>query len=67
MSHSVLQSRVDRAAIALVLVWIALCFAPTLSFGFVDWDDPDLVLRNALILAPRSAAFVEHLATPQLG
>ena len=61
------RSLVDRSALALVLVGVALAFAPTLGFGFVDWDDPDLVVHNALIVPPQSAALVEHLATPQLG
>ena len=59
-------SRADRVAIALVLVWVVACFAPTLGFGFVNWDDHDFVLENPLVVNPGSVPLLHHFTTPEV-
>ena len=59
--------RVDRVALAILLAWVAACFAQTLGFGYVNWDDRDYLLQNPLITHPSSATLLEHLTTPGLG
>jgi tetratricopeptide (TPR) repeat protein len=60
-------SRADRIALSLVLVWVALCFAQVAGFGFVNWDDRDLVIQNPLVVNPGSVPFLHHLTTPEVG
>jgi protein O-mannosyl-transferase len=60
-------SRADRIALVLILAWVAICFAQTLGFDFVNWDDRDLVLTNPLILRPGSVPLWHHLTTPEIG
>lgn len=59
--------RTDALALALLLAWVALCYAQTLGFGFVNWDDVDLVLRNPLLVAPSSVPGWHALTTPEVG
>ena len=47
-------------ALAAALVALAT-FAPTLWFGFVNWDDPDLIIENPRVVA---ASPVELFAQP---
>ena len=58
--------RSDPLAIALVLFWVAACFAQTLGFGFVHWDDHDFVLRNPLVVSPREVPLLHHFTTPEV-
>ena len=60
-------SRADSVALWLVLAWVAVCFAQVVGFGFVNWDDYDLVLHNPLVVNPRSVPFLHHLTTPEVG
>jgi hypothetical protein len=60
-------SRADRIALSLVLVWVALCFAQVAGFGFVNWDDRDLVIQNPLVVNPGSVPLVHHFTTPESG
>ena len=59
--------RSDQVAMALVLLWVAACFAQTLGFAFVNWDDYDFVLRNPLVVSPREVPLLHHLTTPEVG
>ena len=59
--------RADAVALALLLVWVAVCYAQTLSFGFVNWDDFDLVLKNPLVINPSSVPLLHRLTTPEAG
>lgn len=49
------------AAIALAV------FAPTLAFGFLNWDDGVFVYANPLVTGDRSVPVVERFTTPQVG
>jgi protein O-mannosyl-transferase len=59
--------RADVVALGLILAWVALCYAQTLTFGFVNWDDIDLVLHNPLVLDPSSVPALHRLTTPEAG
>jgi protein O-mannosyl-transferase len=59
--------RADWGALGLLLAWVALCYAQTLGFGFVNWDDLDLVLKNPLVLDPSSVPLLHRLTTPEVG
>jgi len=59
--------RGDRLPLALLLVWIGLCFVQTLGFGYVNWDDREFILQNPLIANPAAASLLDHLITPGLG
>jgi hypothetical protein len=59
--------RADTVALALLLLWVAVCYAQTLGFGFVNWDDFDLVLKNPLVIDPSSVPFLHRLTTPEAG
>jgi hypothetical protein len=58
--------RADRVAVVLILGWVAACFAQTLGFGFVNWDDRDFVLHNPLIVSPGEVPLIHHLTTPEV-
>ena len=60
-------SRADRIALSLVLVWVALCFAQVVGFGFVNWDDRDLVMQNPLVVNPGSVPLLHRFTTPEAG
>jgi hypothetical protein len=60
-------SRKDRVVLGFILLWVGLCFAQTLSFGFVNWDDRDLVLSCPLIVRPDSVPAIHHVTTPEVG
>jgi hypothetical protein len=60
-------SRSDAVTLALLLLWVALCYAQTLGFGFVNWDDFDLVLKNPLVINPSSVPLLHRLTTPEAG
>ena len=60
-------NRADHIALSLVLVWVALCFAQVAGFGFVNWDDLDLVIHNPLVVNPDSVPFLHRLTTPEVG
>ncbi len=60
-------TRADRVAIVLLLCWVAACFAQTLAFDFVNWDDGDFVLRNPLVVNPREVPLIHRLTTPEVG
>ena len=59
--------RRERAVTITVLLAIAVAHAPTLGFGFVEWDDPIHVTENPLVLDPGAHSLLEHLTTPALG
>ena len=59
--------RADHVVIALILLWVAACFAQTLGFGFVHWDDHDFVLQNPLVVSPRAVPLLHHFTTPEVG
>ena len=59
--------RGDWVALALLLAAIALCYVQTLRFGFVNWDDVDLVLHNPLVINPSSVPLLHRLTTPEAG
>jgi protein O-mannosyl-transferase len=59
--------RGDWIALGLLLAWVATCYAQTLGFGFVNWDDIDLVLRNPLVLNPSSVPLLHRVTTPEVG
>jgi protein O-mannosyl-transferase len=59
--------RGDRIALTLLLAWVAICYAQTLGFNFVNWDDIDLVLHNPLVLNPAGVPFLHRLTTPEAG
>jgi hypothetical protein len=59
--------RSDWIALVLLLAWVAICYAQTLGFGFVNWDDFDLVLHNPLVLDPSSVPLLHRLTTPEAG
>jgi len=59
--------RADWVALAILLAWVAVCFAQTLGFGYVNWDDRDYILQNPLITHPSSVTLLDHLTTPGLG
>lgn len=58
--------RADWIAVTLVLVWVAVCFAQTLGFGFVNWDDYDFVLGNPLVAHPGGVPLLHHFTTPEV-
>ena len=60
-------TRADGVVLAMLLAWVATCFAQTLGFGYVNWDDRDFILQNPLIAHPSSASLLAHLTTPGLG
>jgi hypothetical protein len=60
-------SRADSIALSLVLAWTAVCFAQVVGFGFVNWDDHDLVMNNPLVVNPGSVPFLHHFTTPEVG
>lgn len=53
----------DLVAIAIV----ALVFGQAIAFGFVDWDDPNYILRNPLVHDPLSGGIGELFLTPTMG
>jgi hypothetical protein len=57
----------DWIALALLLAWVAVCYAQTLGFGFVNWDDYDLILKNPLVINPSSLPPLHRLTTPEAG
>jgi len=59
--------RADHVAIVLVLLWVAVCFAQTLGFGFVNWDDQDYILHNPLVVSPHDVPLLHHFTTPEVG
>lgn len=59
--------RADTVALVLILLWVAVCYAQTLGFGFVNWDDFDLVLKNPLVINPSSVPLLHRLTTPEAG
>lgn len=59
--------RADTVAISLLLLWVALCYLQTLGFGFVNWDDFDLVLKNPLVTEPSRVPLLHRLTTPESG
>jgi hypothetical protein len=59
--------RADTVVLALILLWVAVCYGQTLGFGFVNWDDFDLVLKNPLVIDPTSVPFLHRLTTPEAG
>lgn len=52
---------------ALAAAVAVLCFARTVGFGFVNWDDGVFVYDNPLVLDPTSQPLVDRLATPGVG
>jgi protein O-mannosyl-transferase len=54
-------------AILIVLVMTVATFAPTGRFGFLDWDDVDLVAENPLLHQPDAAALKAFWTRPQIG
>ena len=60
-------ARADTVVLALLLLWVAACYAQTLGFGFVNWDDFDLVVRNPLVINPSSVPLLHRLTTPEAG
>jgi hypothetical protein len=60
-------SRAERLALGLVLLLVTLTFAQVAGFGFVNWDDRDLVLQNPLIGRPGSVPLLHQLTTPESG
>jgi hypothetical protein len=61
------SGQADWVALGLLLAWVAACYAQTLGFGFVNWDDFDLVLKNPLVLDPSSVPLLHRLTTPESG
>ena len=60
-------SQAEKLALGLVLLLVALTFVQVAGFGFVNWDDRDLVLQNPLIVRPGSVPLLHHLTTPESG
>jgi hypothetical protein len=52
-------------AAAMLLVWVALVYGPTVSFQFVSWDDAVYVTEDPLVIGEASAK--DRLLTPGLG
>lgn len=59
--------RADLVTLGLLLAFVSLCYAQVLGFGFVNWDDVDLVLHNPLVVAPASVPLLHRLTTPEVG
>jgi protein O-mannosyl-transferase len=51
----------------LVAVVVLACGAPTVGFAWLQWDDPEHVTSNPLVLAPERVSLREQLLTPALG
>lgn len=51
----------------MLLAWVAVCYAQTLGFAFVNWDDFDLVLKNPLVVDPSRVPLGHRLTTPEVG
>jgi hypothetical protein len=60
-------SHAEKFALGLVLLLVGLTFVQVAGFGFVNWDDRDLVLQNPLIVRPGSVPLLHHLTTPESG
>jgi protein O-mannosyl-transferase len=59
--------RMDGIALGLLLLWVAICYAQTLGFAFVNWDDYDLVIKNPLVVNPSNLPALHRLTTPEAG
>ena len=57
----------ENVALGLVLLLVSLTFVQVAGFGFVNWDDRDLVLQNPLIVQPGNVPLLHHLTTPESG
>lgn len=57
----------DAALLAACVLWAVLCFLPSLTFGFVSWDDPLHVTENPLVTAPDTQSLKDFWLTPALG
>lgn len=51
----------------LVLVITAGVYSPVLRYGFLDWDDTDLVMQNPGLQTPNAAALLNFWKHPYLG
>ena len=60
-------SQAEKLALGLVLLLVSLTFVQVAAFGFVNWDDRDLVLQNPLIVRPGSVPLLHQLTTPESG
>lgn len=53
--------------LGLVLLLALWAFGPSLGFGFVEWDDPDFLTQNPLVVDAAHTSLTDQLLTPNLG
>lgn len=53
--------------LGLVLLLALWAFGPSLGFGFVEWDDPEFLTRNPLVVDAAHTSLTDQLLTPNLG
>ncbi|HOX39854.1 MAG TPA: hypothetical protein PL033_17875 [Candidatus Brocadiia bacterium] len=53
------------AGLLVLLTWLA--FGRSVGYDFVNWDDPDFVTRNPLVLQPGAGPFAEAFVRAQAG
>ncbi|HXI09833.1 MAG TPA: tetratricopeptide repeat protein, partial [Thermodesulfobacteriota bacterium] len=60
--------RLTVAAAALLCALASfLVYAPTLNYGFINWDDPEYVYNNPLIRSMDAGFFISILTRPYFG